>query len=406
MRLLKGSKWVALFVAGAAMSAAAQSGYVHTDGKHLVDGSGKPLFLRGTSFGNWLEPEGYMLKLNDGPDSPQKIEAFVYTLLGPEGSDAFWKQWRAEYITKDDVMLLKKEGFNSIRIPFHYKFFANGSDEGFKLIDPVVEWAHEAGMYVILDMHCAPGGQTGANIDDSDGYPWLFESPSMQQEAIEIWTRIAKHYANNKTVLGYDLLNEPLPKQEPIAKLRPMLEPMFKKLTAGVRSVDKHHVVIITGANWDGDFSVLGTPFDSNAMYTWHRYGIVGTMEDAVKPYVEFREKYNVPLWLGESGENTDEWVADFRRVLEENDINWAFWPYKKMDSPSCEVTFAPPPHWDEMVAFAANSWMVDRKHSVLKARPSDQDIKEAMDGLLANIKFSNEKVNEGYIRALVPVKP
>ena len=59
-------------------------------------------------------------------------------------------------------------------------------------------------------MHDAPGGQTGDNIDDSYAYPWLMENAENQKQFIEIWTRIAKKYANNTTVLGYDLLNEPI----------------------------------------------------------------------------------------------------------------------------------------------------------------------------------------------------
>ncbi|HEX8924234.1 MAG TPA: hypothetical protein VF786_00505, partial [Terriglobales bacterium] len=37
----------------------AQHGFVHASGPDLVDGSGKPLLLRGINLGNWLEPEGY-----------------------------------------------------------------------------------------------------------------------------------------------------------------------------------------------------------------------------------------------------------------------------------------------------------------------------------------------------------
>ncbi len=55
---------------------------------------------------------------------------------------------------------------------------------------------------MILDMHAAPGGQTGTNIDDSYGYPWLYDSPKEQAHLVAVWQRIAKHYAKNKTVLG------------------------------------------------------------------------------------------------------------------------------------------------------------------------------------------------------------
>ena len=61
----------------------------------------------------------------------------------------------------------------------------------------------------------------------------------------------------------------------------------------------------------------------------------------------------NVPIWLGESGENSDDWVAAFVRTLESESVGWCFWPYKKMDQTSSVVTFAKPAHWDQIVAYA-----------------------------------------------------
>jgi hypothetical protein len=378
----------------------AQSGFVHTQGKTMVDGAGHTLLLRGTNLGDWLVPEGYMLQFVDGPQSPHDIEALTVTLLGPEGAQSFWKTYRHNYVTRDDIQFLKRAGFNTIRIPFHYKFFANGSNEGFALIDPVVAWAQEAGLYVVLDMHCAPGGQTGANIDDSSGYPWLFESPSSQAEFLAIWTRIARHYRSNRTVLGYDLLNEPLPHQPALAPLHSLLEPLYKRATKAVRTVDRNHVIILGGANWDSDFTVFGPPFDSNVLYTFHKYNMQSKAE-AIQPFLDFRDRYNVPIWLSESGENTDSWVQDFRELLEKNQVNWTFWPYKKMASGSSPMTFAAPPQWDKITYFAAHGWAKDVAHSVLKERPNPDDIKTAFDGLLNNIQFSQSKPNPGYIGAL-----
>src|ERR1700734_417487 len=143
----------------------------------------------------------------------------VNELIGPTDAAKFWHEYRDGYITRKDIDFIAKAGFNTIRIPFHYKFFEAGNEEGFALVDRVVGWAKEDGLYVILDMHCAPGGQTGANIDDSWGYPWLYTSPEAQEETVAIWKRIAARYKNNGTVRGYDLLNEPLPNWE---KLRPL----------------------------------------------------------------------------------------------------------------------------------------------------------------------------------------
>ena len=173
--------------------------------------AGQPLMLRGINLGNWFEVEGYMFHFDGGPQSPREIEDLTKELLGQEKAEQFWKQWRASYITEADIDRIHAMGFNSVRVPLHWKFFTSDDAEGFKLVDQLVQWAQKDGIYVILDMHCAPGGQTGSNIDDSWGYPWLYTSQEAQDEAVSVWKRIAAHYSKNPTVLGYDLLNEPLP---------------------------------------------------------------------------------------------------------------------------------------------------------------------------------------------------
>src|SRR5271170_3485503 len=156
----------------------AQSGFVHAQGGQLVDGHGQVLMLRGTNLGNWLVREGYMFHFDDGPQSTREIEALTNELLGPDAARKFWRDYMDRYVTRDDIQFIKQAGFNSIRIPFHYKYFLAGDDEGFALLDRVIGWSREAGLYVILDMHCAPGGQTGTNIDDSWGYPSIYGSAS------------------------------------------------------------------------------------------------------------------------------------------------------------------------------------------------------------------------------------
>ena len=144
-----------------------------------------------------------------------------------------------------------------MRVPLHWKFFTSDDAEGFKLVDQLVGWAKKDGIYVILDMHCAPGGQTGSNIDDSWGYPWLYSSPEAQAETVAVWRRIAQHYRNEPTVLGYDLLNEPLPQWEKLQQFKRELVPVYGKIAEGIRAVDRNHVLILGGANWDTNFSVF-----------------------------------------------------------------------------------------------------------------------------------------------------
>ena len=172
----------------------AETRFVHADGKFLADADGHKLILRGTNLGNWLVQEGYMFRLEGGPQSAREIEAMVNELIGPTDAAKFWHAYRDRYITRQDIDFIAKAGFNTIRIPFHYKFFEPGNEEGFTLMDRVAGWAKEDGLHVILDMHCAPGGQTGANIDDSWGYPWLYEDEASQQHAVDIWKRVAAHW--------------------------------------------------------------------------------------------------------------------------------------------------------------------------------------------------------------------
>jgi endoglucanase len=374
--------------------------FARTDHKQIVDGAGKPLLVRATNLGNWLVPEGYMWLFKDGPQSPSEIRALVLELLGPEGSAAFWQKYRENYITRDDIALLHRAGFNAIRVPMHYSLFESDDAEGFKLLDRLIAWSRAEGLYIILDLHAAPGGQTGANIDDSAGYPWLYLSPQEQEHLIAIWRRLATHYSKEPTVLGYDLLNEPIPTFPKLRPLNPLLEPLYKKVAEEIRKVDAHHILFLGGAQWDGNFSVFGKPFDANVAYTFHKYWTAPD-ERVIQQYIDFREKYDAPIWMGESGENTDEWIAQFVKALEKNNIGWAFWPYKKMEKSSAIVSIVPPADWPKIVEFAKLPRGTAKVEDRLKARPDQEMITRAFAELLENVRLQKCRVNEGYLKAL-----
>ncbi len=376
--------------------AAAANKFVHTEGPHIIAPDGGKLHLRGINLGNWLVPEGYMWHFDKGPSSFREISALLNNLLGPPQAASFWKQYRDNYITEADIRFIHEAGFNSIRVPFDYKMIEDGT--AFPLLDQVIRWSKQAHLFVILDMHCAPGGQTGTNIDDSWGYPWLFESDEEQQFAVGFWRSIAQRYADEPTVLGYDLLNEPIPPA--VDRLNPRLEPVYRKITAAIREVDQNHAVILGGAQWDSNFDVFGPPIDKNAIYTFHKYWTAPT-KDVIQSYLDFRERYQVPIWMGESGENQDTWIAQFAATLEKNDVGWAFWPYKKMDATSSPVSYARPQHWDDIVAYAALPGGMGAAEEKMKRRPQADRTRAVMEELLEKIKLANCRVNEGYLKAL-----
>src|SRR5713226_8567197 len=381
----------------------AQSRFIATRGNEIVSPDGKPLVLKGINLGNWLLPEGYMFKFKT-TNSPRLIQTVISELVGEDKARQFWTTYRDNYITREDIRFIKQSGFNSVRVPFSYRLFV--ADEttpklegpGYELLDRVVDWCRREGLYVILDMHAAPGGQTGDNIDDSFGYPFLFESSESQALTVNLWRKIAGRYRNEPAVIGYDLLNEPIAHYFDIASLNPKLEPLYRKIVSGIREVDKNHIIFLGGARWDTNFQVFGPPFDPKLAYTFHKYWMTVNQE-AIREYLAFREKYNVPIWMSESGENTDEWIDSFRRLLEAHDIGWCFWPYKKLEATSCIVSINSPADWAAIIAFAEGPRTTFEE--VRKHRPPKERVQKALNDYLDRIKFANCRINQGYLKAL-----
>ena len=381
--------------------------YAYVDGKDIYSPQGELLHLTGVNLGNWLMPEGYMFKLQDC-NSPRKIDQAIRELIGNSATTAFWDAFLENYITEADIKWLSEAGVNIIRLPFDYRILTHddflGRDmQGFKYIDNAVDWCEEYGIYVLLDMHAAPGGQTGDNIDDSDGYPWLMVDEGMQQEVCDIWQDIARRYANNSAVIGYNLLNEPIPQYFDKDHLKPNLEPLYKRITEAIREVDKNHIIFLGGAVWETDFSVFSEPFDDKLAYTFHKYWMPPEQKE-IQQYVDFRDKYNVPILMGESGENTDDWVKAFRMLLDSNGIHWTFWPYKKMENTRGPMNFDKPDGYDNFIKYAEG----DRSSfaNIRALKDSIDGIKpEVITGILnqfvENSKFENCYPNRGYCDAL-----
>jgi endoglucanase len=383
----------------------AQPKFISVKGKEIIGVDGKNFLMKGTNLGNWLVPEGYMFKFKSA-NCPRLINEVITELIGPDDAKIFWQKFLSTYITHADIHYLKSIGVNSIRIPFNYRLFTNedylgakGDARGFKLMDSAISWCKKEGIFVILDMHCAPGGQTGDNIDDGYGYPFLFENEGSQLLVVDIWKKIAAHYKNETTIMGYDLLNEPIAHYFDKEKLNPLLEVVYKKITKAIRSVDKNHILFLGGAQWDSNFGVFGPPFDNKLVYTFHKYWTEPT-QNVIQDYIDFSNKYNVPIYCGETGENSDDWVKNFRLVLEKNNIGWHYWPYKKIDNTRGFVTFAVPQNYDTVMQYADTSRMSFEQ--IRKAKPKNIElVKQALEGFLNNCKFINCTPNKGYIEAL-----
>ncbi|MFA5815311.1 MAG: carbohydrate-binding protein [Bacteroidales bacterium] len=352
-------------------------GFLRASGKKIVDGNNREVLLRGMGLGGWMLQEGYMLETGDFAGTQHEIKARIRDLVGQAGMEKFYDAWLANHVTKADIDTLARWGFNSVRPALHYNLFTLPAEEepvggrqtwlekGFVMLDSLVSWCAANQMYVILDLHAAPGGQgRDNNISDRDPSKLsLWESAANRTKTIELWKRLAERYANNPWVGGYDLLNETNWDFENSGNQNgcscqqnaPLLD-LFKKIITAIRSKDTKHLIFIEGNCWSGNFNGLLplTAFDNNLAFSFHRYwnrNDIGTIQEKLN----IRDQYNIPLWMGESGENSNHWFAEAISLLETNDIGWSWWPEKKINSVVGPLTVIKTPEYEQLLRYWKN---------------------------------------------------
>ncbi|MDB5651750.1 MAG: glycosyl hydrolase, family 5 [Hyphomicrobiales bacterium] len=373
--------------------------FVHARGTQILAPDGSPLRVRGIGLGNWLVPEGYLFGFENAT-SPRQIAQVFREIAGPEAANAFWRGWRTAFVGDADLAWLARSGFNVVRIPFDYRLWTPEdqpglwTDEGFAVLDPIVASAARNGLYVMLDMHAAPCGQNGQNIDNSDGVAHLYTDEACVRRAGDVWERIARHYAGDPTIAGYELLNEPAPVAQGDVSAAQVMARITRELATRIRHVDTHHLIFDNSLSWREDNPAP----EPGIVPTFHLYW-EEVKPDMLRRVLDFRARTGSPILMSESGENSDDWVRAFRETLEAQDIGWIFWPYKKLDAPSAPRSFDTPPYWEEIVAYQA---LIERPaRERLAQRPPVEHARSALDGLLASVQFGRTRVNDGYMRAL-----
>jgi endoglucanase len=393
--------YLSLLLVSMFLYSAPAAGFLHTQGEDIVDEQGQKIMLRGVGLGNWMLPEGYMWRFGGEGDRPRKIEKIVSDLIGPKSAAKFWQEYRKEYITQKDIQRIAQLGFNSVRPSLNARLFLSEGEnpvyqkEGFDLLDNLIRWCKQSGIYVIIDMHAAPGGQTGQNIDDSaNDQPELFMDPRNQDRLVALWVKIATRYKDESAVAAYDLLNEPLPERTGAAKkYKSELEPLYKRITQAIRAVDKKHMITVEGANWANDWSVFSAPFDGNLVYQFHYYCWQHpTQLNDISRYLQYRERLGAPVWVGETGEKDDAIYWATTDYFETHNIGWSFWPWKKMDTRNTPYSIKSPKNWEAIMAFS-------RKTGADK--PAPEVAQKAFDELLQNIRLANCEFFPDVVNAL-----
>jgi len=329
------------------------SGYLTCVDGRLVDDDGTRQ-LRGIGLGNWLVPEGYMWGLPATATAPRQIEGLVAAVLGKAGAARFWDRWRREYVSDIDLAEIAGAGFDHVRLPLSWRLLCtvDGTliEDGFLHLDRFIDSCARHGIGVVLDLHAAPGGQTGTNIDDSAGLPELFFDPHWRKLTVHLWRAIAERYARSTTVLAYDLLNEPLPYHWADDFGDDLME-LYRELTAAVREVDQHHLLMYEGTRWATDFSGFVGRLDDNSALQFHKYWSRPD-QASLGHFLEVAGRLDVPLYMGEGGENTLDWNAAAVALYERLGISWCTWPYKTIGRSTSLCSILPPTDWTFFTGF------------------------------------------------------
>jgi aryl-phospho-beta-D-glucosidase BglC (GH1 family) len=372
---------------------------VHQVGRTIVGVDGKPLRLRGVNLGGWLLWEGW--DFSKGFDlTENSIDKSLADLVGQPAVDQFREQMYANFITEADFQAIAEAGFNSVRLPINYRILEDDNnpyvykDSGWKLIDQALAWGEKYGVYVILDLHAVPGGQSGlppSNTNLTEALLW--SSQDDQARTIALWKAIASRYKDRRIVAGYDLLNEPQ-----LANGNKLVA-FYQKLIPAIREEDPYHLIILEGTAFSGDFTMFSGPLSQNQMYGFHMYNwLIDDRQIVLDKIKRISQAQGVPIWAGEFGDNTYDMigttVAMYEDPANEVDAGWSFWTWKKVPGTyPALVAVTVPPRWQ-----AVFNWIND---PIAYPEPSAADAQAGMSEFIQAVRYGNAKIDPKMLQAL-----
>ncbi|MFA6379476.1 MAG: cellulase family glycosylhydrolase, partial [Candidatus Omnitrophota bacterium] len=334
-------------------------GFLHSVGTMVKEenGQGNEIVLQGVNLGGYLLTERFFTGLGDGDNPIVEDDWTMRDILtqrfGEAGCRDLLKVYQEAYIKNFDLDYLKELGVTLVRLPIFYRLLQNEdgtwvlNDQGqidFGKIDYIVDECANRGMYVLLDLHGAPGAQSIEAHTGHANFNKLFEnSPTgemYRQRTEDLWEAIATHYKDNPWVCGYDLLNEPTG-----ATTTTDLWNMYDRLYDAIRIIDPDHMIVME-AVWD--WATLPKPVDmswSNVAYQFHYY--LWNFDEDIQAHMAFIDQkvaeaqiqqplYQVPVMIGEFHGFDQKAIWEYYlQKFNEQHWSWASWTHKTYPTPS-----------------------------------------------------------------------
>jgi endoglucanase len=331
--------------------------WLHARGTDIVDSAGNGVTLRGFNLGGALVVEPWMAALDldrHGSDLPAvKDEKTLWQVLesrfGPQRRATLQQTWRSAWANAADVQRLAEAGASVVRVPFWYAEVEDTDHptqllpEGAKLLDELVDACAASGVYAILDLHGAPGGQSKEDHTGEAGRNELFRSAALQQRTERLWEALARHFRDRPEVAGYDLLNEPMGAADAAAVLA-----LNHRLYRAVRRSDVRHLVFIEDG-YKGDAAFPASPARqgwTNVCFSKHLYDFnAASIEDHRRhiaqdlPKLRAQQlKWGVPLFIGEFSTITEKQggvpaMAEYFAAFDRYGWSWTVWTYKQISA-------------------------------------------------------------------------
>lgn len=383
-------------------------GFLHADGRKTVNAEGKEVLLRGWAAGNWTNPEGFMVGVGTGYmhegmkpglhlhqrfTTARSMSSVVRDLCGSAYLNSFWPRWQTAHLSEDDIRAMAEWGYNSIRLPITAWVLMPEEPEitfderGFAMLDRILDWCEKYRIYAILDMHGAPGGQSGLCCDDGlDNIPHMFIEPESRMRTLKLWEEIARRYADRWIVGGYDLLNEPISVSR-WHYLTSELESFYDDAIAAIRKHDKNHIVFLEGVLFSTNMNIFHRAYDcecNNWGISIHLYNVSPEERELYK-FIEVSHRLNVPIWIGE-GRLKNPGMAVFYEIAAKHNMGYNLWVWKSVrnDEDSGAVTYELPEGFQAVLDFCMTGG----------PRPSYSESQRLFDEMLENIRYSNCKIN------------